>query len=133
MDELPAFEYSHNDPLADPLQYMTKSRRYAWPDPGRSSPTSSNEALSNGIRFNGVSLPVEHGHFEEDDWDSRNMNTTRGSDSPPGSTSEEDVNPFYDEKTKVEPVVEEEKAEGVVPIVVDEIPVDESTLNEIDL
>jgi hypothetical protein len=104
-EEPPTFEDSHLDPLA------IASTRFDFPDPtcSKASPTSSNEAISGNILC--------------DDWNVRNIwnrngSLTKGSDSPPGSTSEEDV---YDDR--IEPV----------NATVKHIPVEQSTLNEIDL
>jgi hypothetical protein len=105
-DEPPAFEDSHLDPL------LISSTRFDFPDPNcsKESPTSSNEAISGNI----VLQP-------NDDWPLRqlwdpNESVNKLSDSPPGSTSEEDV---YEDQ--------------IEPKVVVHIPVEQSTLNEIDL
>lgn len=120
-DDPPSFDDAQNDPLT------MASYQFDFPDPNfsKSSPTSSNEALSNGNRFTGVNvnIGVSVTRDYDDDWDNRRRPTARLDDSPPASTSrsttgDDDVNPFIEEEDKV-PVVE--------------IPVDESTLNDIDL
>jgi hypothetical protein len=111
-DDPPSFDDAQNDPLT------LASYQFDFPDPtfSKSSPTSSNEALSNGNRFTGVNVNVDISVSYDVDWDSRRR---RLDDSPPGSTTgDDDVNPFIEEGEKLS---------------VTEIPVDESTLNDIDL